>query len=511
MREQLRGSSLLLGGRFVALFINLAVQILTIRYLSREGYGAFAYALAMADLGTTVSLLGLDKAMVRFAAIYYEQKDYPRVFGSILLAFSLVTITGLVIVGGVFALQGSLGTWLQAESNSVRLLVLLMALAPLNAADAILGALYAVFSKPRAIFFRRYLLGPGLKLASIAITIAMGGNAEWLAMAYVGSMALGIVIYAAVLIHVLRGHDEFRQWNPRSIRVPFRELVGYSLPMVSSDLVFLFHNSAVVFFLEYFHRASDVAAFQAVKPFSRLNLVVVQSFVILFSPAIARLIARNQREKIGPLYHTTVWWIAVLTFPLFAVTFMFSDQIAALALGAAYQDVGNLLALMTTGYFLYAVLSMNLVTLKMLRHIKLVAMIDVLTLVVAVACCYTVIPVGGVLGAVLTLNFIFIFHGILSLFGLGRAAGVHLFQGKYIRAYMGLAAATAILAAVKVIAPHSITAATGATLVGFFVLGINVRGIGGLQEVFPELARLPGFGKFVSFTAKATDTQSPAC
>ena len=46
-RSQVRGSSLLLAGRLVAMAINYATQILIIRYLSKSDYGAFAYALSM--------------------------------------------------------------------------------------------------------------------------------------------------------------------------------------------------------------------------------------------------------------------------------------------------------------------------------------------------------------------------------------------------------------------------------------------------------------------------------
>ena len=42
-RKQIRGSTLLLTGRCVALLINLAVQVIAVRYLAKETFGAFAF------------------------------------------------------------------------------------------------------------------------------------------------------------------------------------------------------------------------------------------------------------------------------------------------------------------------------------------------------------------------------------------------------------------------------------------------------------------------------------
>ena len=86
--RHLRGSSLLVGGRFISLALNLAVQVLIVRYLSKEDFGAFAYAISLVALASTVVAFGFDKALARFAAMYAERRDYPRMFGSMALACS---------------------------------------------------------------------------------------------------------------------------------------------------------------------------------------------------------------------------------------------------------------------------------------------------------------------------------------------------------------------------------------------------------------------------------------
>src|SRR5688572_965308 len=85
--RHLRGSTLLVFGKFVGLGLDLATQILIVRALSRTEYGAFAFALSVASLAATVGLLGLDKTVSRFVPIYDEEGDRPRLAGSLVLAF----------------------------------------------------------------------------------------------------------------------------------------------------------------------------------------------------------------------------------------------------------------------------------------------------------------------------------------------------------------------------------------------------------------------------------------
>src|SRR5687768_863741 len=72
-RKYMRGSTLLLGGRAISIVLNLAVQVLTVRYLAKSDYGAFAYALGAASIGSRAILLGLDKGVTRFLPIYHER------------------------------------------------------------------------------------------------------------------------------------------------------------------------------------------------------------------------------------------------------------------------------------------------------------------------------------------------------------------------------------------------------------------------------------------------------
>src|SRR5687767_10503559 len=84
-RQHIRGSMLLLLGRCLALLINLLVQVITVRYLAKEEFGAFAFAVTMVALGSNIAILGLTKSIARFVPIYHERGEKGLIVGTIVL------------------------------------------------------------------------------------------------------------------------------------------------------------------------------------------------------------------------------------------------------------------------------------------------------------------------------------------------------------------------------------------------------------------------------------------
>ena len=82
-RQQVRGSSLLVLGRLAAMVLGMATQVLIVRYLTKSDYGAFAYALPLGMAARTFLSLGQGRLLSRFLATYEEERDYPRMFGSL--------------------------------------------------------------------------------------------------------------------------------------------------------------------------------------------------------------------------------------------------------------------------------------------------------------------------------------------------------------------------------------------------------------------------------------------
>lgn len=496
VRRHLRGSSLLLVGRLASLAINLGVQVLTVRYLVRADYGTFAWALVAIAGATQLVLLGLDTTVSRFVAIYHERQDQARVSGAIALTLGGIGFASLLLVGSALAGRSALPGLLGAEPEAVSLLLVMIAMAPLQALDSILHALYGVFGRARSIMVRRYLVGPGLKLASVLAVMAMGGGIFELALAYVASLAIGVAIYGVLMVQILR-RDPVRAHAPsRRLVLPAREMFGFAASLLSAEIVFFFYGSFITMILQYFHGANEVAGFQAARPFAKLNDVVLATFVHLFVPALARFHARGDREGIEHLHGRTCVWITVLSFPLFAVSFGMADTLAVWVLGGAYADVGGLLAWMSFGFFVHAALGSNSHALRVLGFVRTAVAADLLAVVASCAIALALIPALGQVGAAATLALVLGVRGGIHLVALVWRGGLSPVRG-HGALYAVVGGATLLLGLARPLTSGSPLASAGVSALAIVVVMGFARRRLALRETFPEVARLPFLGRLL--------------
>jgi O-antigen/teichoic acid export membrane protein len=486
---QLRGSTLLLVGRLISIALNVVIQIVIVRYLSKSGYGAFAYVLTIVAVSQTFVTFGMDRAISRFVPIYDERREYNKVFGTIAMALTTVVGLGFSVVLLAYGLQGVLAGTVLSDSDAVTLLLILIFLSPIQAIDTLLMGLFAVYSKPRAIFLRVYVLAPGLRLAVVGLLILGGNDVFFLAAGYLVAGAVGVGIYAGVLARMLRTEGLLARLDPARLQIPVREVFRLTLPMLVLDFVYVVLYSSDVILLGHFREASEVAEFTVVQPAARLNELVFSSFLLLFTPAAARLFARVDREGLNELYWRTAVWIAVLSFPVFALTFALADPLTSLLFGARYEESGLFLSLLALGWYFQAAFGFSAATLMVSGKVLHMAVIYALAVVVNLALNLLLIPRYGALGAALGTSLTLIAHSLFKQVGLWIGTGVRPFDLRYIRAYVSIAVIGSALIGIRLVADADVAAGVAlVVLASLSVLMLN-RGVLRVGQTFPELRR----------------------
>src|SRR5439155_15086346 len=109
--QQIRGSSVLLVGRVLAMLLSGLTQVVIVRHLSKLDYGAFAYALSIAMFAHRLVSVGHGLCTTRFLSIYDERREYDKVFGTIAMVLGTVTAAGLVLLGALAVFRNPLSRW----------------------------------------------------------------------------------------------------------------------------------------------------------------------------------------------------------------------------------------------------------------------------------------------------------------------------------------------------------------------------------------------------------------
>ena len=481
----------MLAGRLAAMAIAFLTQVVVVRYLSKDDYGAFAYAVSAILLLQSLLPLGLDRADTRFLALYDERDDHGRLLGVILVEAATVVALGGAAVAVAVTFRGELEGSLIPGGTTFAVLLAMLALAPLQAIDTMVLNVFALFASPWTVFFRRYVLDPVLRLlVAIAMVVAERG-VLFLALGFVAVGVIGLALYTFMLVRLLRRLGMLTRVSMGSIALPLREVFAFSLPLLVTNVVAVAVTELAAVVLGHYGEASDVAAFRAVAPFAALNFVVMFSFTTLFTPAAARLCARDDRAGLRELYWRSARWVAVLTFPVLCVTTALAQPVTVASFGDRYSGSALYLALLSIGYYFNAALGFNGLTVVMLGRLRYMTIANLGVLGWMVAANLLLIPRWGTIGAVVAVLSTIVVHNLAKQAGLGFGAGIGVVDRGHVVVLAQLAAVAGVLSLITIsIGPPLLL---GLFLVaGVSALMLRVMGPAlDLGSTFPEIARLP--------------------
>jgi O-antigen/teichoic acid export membrane protein len=488
-RTQVRGSSLLLVGRILSMGINFAVQILVVRHLSRGGYGSFAYALSMVSLATTVVTFGLDRAVTRFIAIYDERGEPGKVLGTLVMVVGTVTAFGFLVVVGTMLARGFLGDAVMSDPDAATLFILLVGLAPIQALDTISIGMFAVLERPGAIFVRRHVLAPLLRLAVVGALIVADAGTRFLALGYLVTGALALVLYSGLLVALLRQRGILTRATFAQLEIPVREVLWFTVPLLTSDLVYAVMNVSDAIMLGHFRDAEALAGLRAVQPVAKLSEIVMTSFAVMFMPLASRLFARRDRAGVAALYWQTASWMTVLSFPVFVTCFALAEPLTVAFFGDGYADAAPLLSVLAMGYYLQVAVGFNGLTLKAVGAVRILVMLNIGAAVTNLVLNLVLIPRFGAVGAAVGTTAALAIHNVFKQWGLHRATGISLFEPAALRLYGLAMLITAAVTAIQISLSPPLLVGLLAAAVGSLVLLAHARPLLRIATAFPELLR----------------------
>jgi O-antigen/teichoic acid export membrane protein len=277
----------------------------------------------------------------------------------------------------------------------------------------------------------------------------------------------------------------------RRLELPRREILIYTVPLLTTDLVFVLMNTTDAVLLGAFHGVDEVAAWRVVQPLAGLNQLVLSSFTLLFVPAASRLFARGADDEMRDLYWQTAIWMAVSTFPIFIVTFALAEPVTVLLYEPRYASSAIFLTLLALGRYVDVVFGFNGLTLRVFGNMRAIVVVNLFAAVVNLSLNLLLIPRFGALGAAVGTASTLVLYNIAKQVALARATPLPAFEPRYLRVYVVIAISAAACLTFQTIArpplPIGLGLAAALSLVVVLVSREQLR----MAQTFPELMRLP--------------------
>ena len=315
-RTILAGTGQSVIGLGVAILATFATQVLITRVQGAEIFGVVTLAAEGAVVLAYFSRVGMDMASVRRVAIEMGRGGRARVRGIVSRAVAISTIVGAVVAAVVFLAAEPLARALAADRVHA-------------ATDAFRAAAFAI---PFAALVQVYLGATrGLKVMRHTLFVYwMGQPLGWLALILVGwvvARSAGVTTLAysaswmlATVAAAWLWHRETRGFGSETPgRGEVRDLLRYGAPRAPAALFSHLLFWTDLFVLARYADAFETGIYAAAARAAQVILLFIISVSLMFSPFVADLHARGERDKLDRLFKQLTRWTMAATLPAFVV------------------------------------------------------------------------------------------------------------------------------------------------------------------------------------------------
>jgi len=200
------------------------------------------------------------------------------------------------------------------------------------------------------------------------------------------------------------------------------------------------------------------------------------------------MFARKDWKGLNDLYWQTAVWMAVISFPIFALTFAQAHPLMNLLYGHRYVNSAPILAVLSLGYYANAVMGSNGTTLLVFGKIRFVVLTNLIMVLLNVALAFALVPRYGALGAAIAIGVTLVVTNVIRQVGLSRCRGMQFFSRKYTNVYVSIAFFAEILYIESVLSHNVAIGIVVSVVASIFVLMLNRHSLN-VGHTFPELMR----------------------
>ena len=315
-RTILAGAGQSAVGLVVAILATFATQVLITRL---QGPAAFAIV-TMATQGALLlgyfSRFGMDMAAVRRVAIDLGQGERARVRAIVSRASLIAGAASLLVAGVVFAFADLLAEAFAADRAA-------------DAADAFRAAALGI---PFAALVQVYLGGTrGLKIMRHTLYVFwIGQPLGWMILILLGwliARSVGVTTLAYSVSWILATLAAAWLWRRETrgfgsqgpLPGEVGELIRYGAPRAPAALFAQLLFWTDLFVLARYASTAETGVYAAAARAAQVILLFTISVALIFTPFVADLHARGEREKLDRLFKQLTRWTLAAALPIFLV------------------------------------------------------------------------------------------------------------------------------------------------------------------------------------------------
>jgi len=318
---------------------NLMIQ----RGFGPGPYGLYTLSFSIVTLVSSIFNLGLDDAMVRYTSVYRGKKQPHLLRGLAIFCSALVGMAGMLGAFIVLYLTPYIAT-IKRSPEVMPILLIMVPIIPLICMQVVWSAGLQGFKAFRWRVLTQRLLIPGVLLVLLLPVLLFFHDITSVAIALLLSTLICTVVSLFFFFSKLT--DASKQ-TARGFEL--REWIGFAVPNFLTSIVDTVLDSVDTVLLAVF-AISNIAIGQygAAIRIAIFISIPLQSLNTMFSPTIAELYSKGERQKLAVMFKIVTKWAITLSLPIFGIAVLFSWALLGIA-GSGFVPAWPLLIVLAIG------------------------------------------------------------------------------------------------------------------------------------------------------------------
>ncbi len=429
-------------GRVSSMVLGYCLALVMARGLRLNDYGLYVVGFALVHLAGSVALLGLNRGIVRFIAVYRGRGDQSREWGAFLASVMIVLVTGLIAGTLVMVLAHPLTNLLNAPMQFPDYLWGFACWISLWALTYQIGAVAEAVKRAQDRFFIVDVCGPLFRLLLVSAVLIAGGKLLGVIWACVLAALATLLLLSWRVYHLF-----VRALGDVSPVFPFRELMTFSIPVMLHNLLNVSRNQVEIYLLAALRSVGASGVFNVASRTSLLVYAFLDGLGVVFSPFIADLAVRQRKTELQELMSTVTRWGLTASLPASLVIITFSGPIVRL-FGSDFRDAAPALVILAIAQLISTATGPVETVITMSGRPGLNLVNSLLSIGLSLFLGFILIPRFGIVGAALSGGIATASVNLLRAFQVFWVFGIWCYDRKLLKPVAGAGIAVCVTAVI---------------------------------------------------------------
>ncbi|AFV25221.1 polysaccharide biosynthesis protein [Methanolobus psychrophilus R15] len=444
------GSGVIFAGTISGLLLNILIKGVLTRNLSQTDFGTYSLALTVISLTGAIATLGLHEGVPRYIAYFRGRNEDHKIQEIVVSGLLMGLIAGVMamFISPIVFERAAAGMFDTQDNISAIIRIMIFAI-PLTIFMNIAIAVYRGFDRTNVNMYFYDVIRPVSLWAFVSIAVLTGVSLHTFVLADLLSM---VFTFGLMVVYFIK-NPPFKPELKVRFSEPTKQLVKYSFPLLISATLLNLMTWTDTIMLGYFKSSQVVGIYSAVYPLVSFLTIIITSMGFVYIPVASRIWGEGRKDILGSLYTVVTKWCFVLSFPIFALMFVYPEAILTRLYGAEYATGATVLRILAIGFITNAYFGFNYHTIMAVGDSGFLMKCSTASAVINVVLNFMMIPQYGMIGAAAASAASFATIELLMTLRAWRTHGMHPFTMAYKKFTVICIALISIMMVFKLILP----------------------------------------------------------